>query len=185
MDRFIIDISSRRWNRTNMKPLVQSGSPTDATDPHHCCHRDTAVSLQVRGGGVEPPLPGSKPGGLPLADPRSRSSALRESNPPRQLGRLRPADRPSTERKVRESNPQGSSLDRFRTAAIAIGLTFRFKAPAAGLEPAVGQTPRRLNRPIPATNSGTPDHKVRMAGFEPAISCSRSRRNTRLSYILN
>ena len=47
-----------------------------------------------------------------------------------------------------------------------------------------GKTPRRINNPIPATNSGTPDHKVRMAGFEPAISCSRSTRNSRLSYIL-
>ena len=65
-----------------------------------------------------------------------------------------------------------------------VGLTFHSEAPVAGLEPAVGQTPRRLNRPIPATNSGTPDRKVRTAGFEPALSCSRSTRNTRLSYVL-
>ena len=65
-----------------------------------------------------------------------------------------------------------------------LGLTFHNEAPVAGLEPAVGQTPRRLNRPIPATNSGTPDHKVRTAGFEPALSCARSTRNTRLSYVL-
>src|SRR5262245_17119732 len=28
--------------------------------------------LAIRGEGFEPPLPGSKPGGLPLADPRDR-----------------------------------------------------------------------------------------------------------------
>jgi hypothetical protein len=65
-----------------------------------------------------------------------------------------------------------------------VGLTFHSEAPVAGLEPAVGQMPRRLNRPIPATNSGTPDHTVRTAGVEPALSCSRSTRNTRLSYVL-
>ena len=32
-----------------------------------------AVRVSARGGGVEPPSPGSKPGGLPLADPRSSS----------------------------------------------------------------------------------------------------------------
>ena len=36
-------------------------------------HRsDTTAVPEVRGEGVEPPSPGSKPGGLPLADPRSR-----------------------------------------------------------------------------------------------------------------
>ncbi len=43
---------------------------------------------RVRGGGVEPPSPGSRPGSLPLADPRSSpcKSALWESNPPRRIG---------------------------------------------------------------------------------------------------
>ena len=96
------------------------------------------------------------------------------------------ADRPrARRRKVKESNSQGSSLGRFRPRLPSpVGLTFHNEAPVAGLEPAVGQTPRRLNRPIPAINSGTPDHKVRTAGFEPALSCARSTRNTRLSYVL-
>jgi hypothetical protein len=51
---------------------------------------DTAITTEVRGEGFEPPSPGSKPGSLPLADPRSTKSALRESNSPRQLGRLEP-----------------------------------------------------------------------------------------------
>ena len=43
-------------------------------------------------------------------------SALWESNPPRQLGRLAPLPlgQGHARRKGRESNPQGSSLDRFR-----------------------------------------------------------------------
>ena len=51
---------------------------------------DPAVTTKVRGAGLEPASPGSKPGSLPLADPRTNQSALWESNPPRQLGRLAP-----------------------------------------------------------------------------------------------
>jgi hypothetical protein len=51
---------------------------------------DPASITKVRGAGLEPASPGSKPGSLPLADPRSNQSALRELNPPRQLGRLAP-----------------------------------------------------------------------------------------------
>jgi hypothetical protein len=51
---------------------------------------DPASITKVRGAGLEPASPGSKPGSLPLADPRISQSALRESNPPRQLGRLAP-----------------------------------------------------------------------------------------------
>ena len=57
---------------------------------------DPASLLKVRGAGLEPASPGPpsgrcpKPSSLPLADPRSNQSALRESNPPRQLGRLAP-----------------------------------------------------------------------------------------------
>ncbi len=47
--------------------------------------------LVVRGEGFEPSSPASKAGSLPLADPRaSLSSALRELNPPRRLGRPAP-----------------------------------------------------------------------------------------------
>jgi hypothetical protein len=150
------------------------------------------TTAPVRGEGFEPSSPDSKPGSLPLADPRfakpsplanerpalgpmhstthwhsqchTPESALWESNPPRQLGRLEPlplgqgherkgvvsrqqgvvgncclptfytpvptADcrfptpffssptpyclLPSSQRKERELNPQGSSLGRFR-----------------------------------------------------------------------
>ena len=58
--------------------------------PRSGCSWDTVIATEVRGEGFEPPSPGSKPGSLPLADPRSTRSALRESNSPRQLGRLEP-----------------------------------------------------------------------------------------------
>ena len=55
-------ISSGGWNRTN-DLLVQSQAPLPTAATPKCFYR-------VRGEGFEPPQPGSKPGGLPLADPR-------------------------------------------------------------------------------------------------------------------
>ena len=55
--------------------------------------------------------------GLPMPNRRILFEwRRRESNPPRQLGRLGPlpTGQGHARRKVRESNPQGSSLDRFR-----------------------------------------------------------------------
>ena len=59
----------------NQHDDVQSVSSYRWMTPHRSARRDAARPRQVRGGGVEPPSPGSKPGGLPLADPRSRSRA--------------------------------------------------------------------------------------------------------------
>lgn len=53
-------------------------------------HQRLSFRKKVRGEGFEPPSPASKTGSLPLADPRSLKNALRESNPPVQLGRLAP-----------------------------------------------------------------------------------------------
>ncbi len=67
-----------------------------------------------------------------------------------------------TRRKERDSNPQGCEARPGSSGVPSpVGLPFRFiiKAPVAGLEPAVGRMPRRLNRPIPATNSGTPEQR--------------------------
>ena len=81
--------------------LVQSQTqlPTVAT-PGQVMRRTERCWLslrQARGRGFEPLSPDSKSGSLPLADPRISfvESAMRESNPPVQLGRLAPsADRP-------------------------------------------------------------------------------------------
>ena len=58
------------WNRTNAL-LVQSQALLPAATTPQCCRQCDARNLQkVRGGGFEPPSPGSKAGSLPLADPR-------------------------------------------------------------------------------------------------------------------
>ncbi len=95
------------WNRTNDLLVQSQTSLPTATAPDRVFYRDTILAQQARGEGIEPSSPGSKPGGLPLTDPRVNESALRESNPPGQLGRLVPsADRPRARkrRKERESN---------------------------------------------------------------------------------
>jgi hypothetical protein len=117
---------------------------------------DTAITTEVRGEGFEPPSPGSKPGSLPLADPRSTKSALRESNSPRQLGRLEPlplgqghvkaeGDQPTMLRMVPgrcpSRTPKALLLDRFRGGChrqLACPSVF-LKAAVAGIEPASGR----------------------------------------------
>ncbi len=70
-----IRASSGGWNRTNgLLGQSQASLPT-ATAPecHDCGFRIADCGLATttaRGEGFEPPSPGSKPGGLPLADPR-------------------------------------------------------------------------------------------------------------------
>ena len=85
--------SSGGWNRTNGLLGQSQASLPAATAPDHFISRHV-TSQKVRGEGVEPPHAGSKPASLPLADPRmlflKTQSALWESNPPGQLGRLEP-----------------------------------------------------------------------------------------------
>ena len=118
--------------------LVQSQTqlPTVAT-PGQVMRRTERgwLSLrQARGRGFEPLSPDSKSGSLPLADPRIRfiESAMRESNPPIQLGRLAPLPIGQwhsflLQRKERESNSQGSVSARplSRRLPSPIGLPFR------------------------------------------------------------
>ncbi len=185
--------NSGSWNRTNAswfraRRRYQQRLPRSKT-----VFRTTA-SQKVRGEGFEPPQPGSKPGGLPLADPRiSRlKSALRESNPASQLGRLAPLPlgqgHNSQRRKERESNPQGrvpaemGGSTVFETVAIAnwLALPFSSKAAVAGIEPAS----ERLTAAHPYQHE---NHRkiVGAVGFEPTISCSRNRRIPKLSYAPN
>ena len=79
-----------RRQESNLRHDGSEPPARTSTGPTASVVRDTIKSRQARGEGFEPPLPGSKPGGLPLADPRFPRSALWESNPPRQLGRLEP-----------------------------------------------------------------------------------------------
>ena len=118
-------LSKFRGLESNQRP---PGSEPGVTTSSNCPGSVLSIKTRrafakVRGEGFEPPLPGSKPGGLPLADPRvmfqHAQSALRESNPPGQLGRLAPL--PLGQGHVRKGGRRGSrtlkagtSLDCFR-----------------------------------------------------------------------
>lgn len=90
---FVVRHLKLRELDSNQHDDVQSVASCRWMIPHGIANRDTIVAVQVRGGGVEPPLSGSKPDGLPLADPRSsslqeRPAGVEPALPPRQGGRL-------------------------------------------------------------------------------------------------
>ena len=58
------------WNRTNALLVQSQALLPAATTPQCCCRTEIRDREKVRGGGFEPPSPGSKAGSLPLADPR-------------------------------------------------------------------------------------------------------------------
>ena len=152
----------RRGQESNLRPSATNAArrcpEPDATT--NSCYPGSgnakdkamlALTSQARGRGFEPLSPDSKSGSLPLADPRIGfiESAMRESNPPIQLGRLAPLpigqwhsfllQRKGDQRcaSVPKSNSQGSVSARplSRRLPSPIGLPFR-SAPAAGIEPA-------------------------------------------------
>ena len=143
--------SSGGWNRTSGLHVQSVASLPAATTPE---------SL-FREGGFEPPPPDSKSGSLPV------------SRFPR--------------RKERELNPQGSSLARVRvgcrrqSACPSCTSICRWQSRITQLKiehrREESNLHRRLNR-APPYRWATPvlSSTVGMAGFEPAISCSRSRR---------
>jgi hypothetical protein len=112
------------WSSCVTGRRALQAAPRGQTFPMAQVGLEPTASLVLSQGGLPTCLPGRAQDRsrtcdrLGLADPRSSSceSALRESNPPRRVGS--PAPLPlgqgHTRRKVRESNPQGSSLDRFR-----------------------------------------------------------------------
>ena len=147
--------SSGGWNRTNVLLVQSQASLPAATAPEQSRQSRQRPRREVRGDGIEPPLPDSKSGGLPLADPRSSRtrSALRESNPPFQLGRLAPL--PLGQGHDHQGGRRGSRtlkaflvLDRFRggchrghrPAWMPVGRacpSVEIKAAVAGVEPAI------------------------------------------------
>jgi hypothetical protein len=164
---------------------------------------------KARGEGFEPSRPASKAGGLPLADPRPIiESALRELNPPVQLGRLTPsADRPRARKAEGEGvEPSRLSLDCFRDSChrlLACPSVSVQQAAVTGIEPVSGRLTaaclyqHRLHR----NQSGWQDLNLRsqapracaMPGFatpwqsrcggiEPPVSCSRSTRVPKLPH---
>ena len=101
---------------------------------------------------------------------------------------LVPIGQGHTRRKERESNPQGSSLDRSRSGchrplacpSVSSSRLRWLDSNQRWGECHVGLTGRSLLPTRVHRNNG-----VRTAGFEPAISCSQGTRNPRLSHVLN
>jgi hypothetical protein len=110
--------SSGGWNRTSGLHVQSVASRPTATAPESSLQQsDTSAIVRVRGGGLEPPPPDSKSGSLPLTDPRECPVGVEPTCPGWKPGAsaARPGARfVSSQRKRRESNPQGSSLGRFR-----------------------------------------------------------------------
>jgi hypothetical protein len=103
---------------------------------------------KVRGEGFEPSSPASKAGSLPLADPRSLKkcpAGVGPAYPAWKAGAFaaRPRARDFSERKERELNPQGSSLDRFRN-----GCHRQLACPSVKLPRYELNVHHRLNRPV-------------------------------------
>ncbi len=177
--------SSGGWNRTNGLLVQSQASLPAATTPDHVVFRTITSSAQVRGEGFEPPSPGSKPGSLPLADPRSYfeqecPAGVEPASPAWKAGTSAARPRARSKRKERESNPQGFIARLFsRQLPSPIGLPFRY--PSCGGRNRTCDQWRLTgaclyqHRPHRNAESG-------VVGFEPTISCSRSRRNSRLSH---
>ena len=161
---------------SNQHEDVQSVSSYRWMTPHRFVHRDTLVSTQVRGGGVEPPSPGSKPGSLPLADPRSRSkSALRESNPPRQLGRL---DASAARPRAHKAEGEGVEPSRLIARPLSgrlpspVGLTFRI-ARLRWQESNLRMT--SVNRRLPVPTQAPPQSKSGRRDLNPRSRAPEAR----------
>ncbi len=142
--------------------------------PHRCCparHSSPTASSGRRGRTSVFWFKARKP--TTSRSPITFQSALRELNPPRQRGKLAPLPlgQGHARRKERESNPQGSSLGRFRGGCHRQLACPSVKAAVAGIEPASG----RLTAAYPYQH-GSHRNQVRTAGVEPAISCARDQR---------
>ena len=126
----------------------------------------TAPESSIREGGFEPPPPDSKSGSLPVS--RFPSGAEGEGvEPPRLIARPISSRVPS---------PIGLP---FLSEHLQLVEMPSIRAPAGGVEPPiVALTGRRLSiRPHRYHDLfAAPRPRIGMAGFEPAISCSRSRR---------
>lgn len=142
-DDFRISSSSGGWNRTNGLLVQSQASLPTATTPESIA-RTFANAVSARGEGFEPPPPGSKPGGLPLADPRMDLRVPCESRT--RLSSLE-GWRLCRSAKSTSSGRRGSRTLKahrstvFETAAVAhrLALPYPKEAAVAGIEPAKGR----------------------------------------------
>jgi len=175
-------ISSGGWDRTSGLLGQSQASLPAATAPDRLRLSDSRLLPQARGGGLEPPPSGPKPGGLPLADPRECPAGVEPACPAWEAGAstARPRAREGTSRGGRRGSrtPKAHRSAVFETAAITHWLALPRSAPAAGIEPASS----RLTAGRPYQHGPRRNRPVGAAGFEPALSCPRSRRIARLSH---
>ena len=117
---------------------------------------------------------------LPAETTPQSKSALRESNPPVQLGRLTPLPIGQEHKAERE----GVEPPRPGTRAVGGSTVFKTAAIAHLACPSVLQSTKScggrnrtcvgaVNSRLPVPTRIPPQNKVRMAGFEPAVSCAR------------
>ena len=130
---------------------------------------------------IEPSSPGSKPGSLPLADPRMFQecpAGIEPASPAWKAGTS--AARPRAHKAEGEGVEPSRLIARLfsRQLPSPIGLPFRITSCGGRNRTCVGALNSRL--PVPAR--APPQSKSGTAGFEPTISCSRSTRNSRLSH---
>ena len=144
--------SSGGWNRTNGLLVQSQASLPTATAPDQSFIKTPTFTSQVRGEGIEPPLPGSKPGSLPLADPRSSvqlkcPAGVEPAWPAWKAGAsaARPRARTSQGGRRGSRTLKAHRSTVFETAAIANWLALPYsRAAVAGIEPASGRLTARL-----------------------------------------
>lgn len=114
--------SSGGWSRTNGLLVQGQASLPAATAPDQSCCSDSARTVSVRGGRLERPSPGSKPGSLPLADPRISftnqwtecPAGVEPALPAWKAGTFAARPRAQKAEGGRVELPRRQSLDRFR-----------------------------------------------------------------------
>jgi hypothetical protein len=183
-----ISSSSGGWNRTSGLRVQSAASLPAATAPDHGFPTSRHIASMPGSGGRNRTCELLVQGQEFLPAETTPESAQRESNPPVRVGS--PVPRRSakgtveTQRKERESNPQGSALARFR-----VGCRHRSACPSVlNATHSTGGRNRTcellLNREahVPAHAAPVLIIAVGAAGFEPALSWSQARRISRLSH---
>ena len=184
--------SNQRLAATNAaRRCPEPGVTTSSNYPGSFVSLDTTLASEVRGEGLEPPSPGSKPGSLPLADPRSLHQQGVPCGSRTRLTSLEGWDR-CRSAKGTQGGRRGSRTPKAHRSsrpplrggargpgAVADRLVLPHQAAVAGIEPASG----RLTAAYPYQH-GSHRNEVSVVGFEPTISCSRRTQNPRLSHTL-
>jgi hypothetical protein len=171
-----------RGQESNLRPpRSECGVATSSYCPGSYGVSYTSQCSEVRGGGVEPPSPASNAGSLPLTDPRECPAGVEPASPAWEAGASplgqghdrKPAEGKGVEPSRLIARPFS------RRVPSPIGLPFRSQS-TGGRNRTCGLL---LNREAQGPAHATPVIlAVGAAGFEPALSWSRTRRIARLSH---